>query len=66
MAEPKDRKTVLLKAMYELLKKQEESGFVLNLLEESVFYDEAECDGRCLMDDIEIELEDERNHENKV
>lgn len=25
---------------------------MLNLLEETVFYDEAECDGYCLKDDI--------------
>jgi len=52
-----ERKTTLLKAAYELLKKQNESTYVLNLLTESVVYDDAECDGFCLMNDIEIELE---------
>lgn len=51
-----DRKVTLLKACRELLKKQENSGYVLDLLSETVFYDEAECDGNCLLEDIEIEL----------
>lgn len=51
-----NRLKVLLKATYKLLKKQDDSRYVLNLLEESVFYDEAECDGYCLMEDIASEL----------
>ena len=52
----KDRKDILLQATYDLLKKQENSHYVLNLLSETVFYDEADCDGSCLMDDIAMEL----------
>lgn len=52
-----DRKITLLKACRDLLKKQEESSYVLNLLDETVFYDEADCDGNCLLNDIETELE---------
>jgi hypothetical protein len=52
-----DRKITLLKACRDLLKKQENSSYVLDLLSETVFYDEAECDGNCLLEDIEIELE---------
>lgn len=52
-----NRKITLLKACMELLKKQEESTCVLNLLEETVFYDEVDCDGGCLLSDIEAELE---------
>lgn len=51
-----DRKVTLLKACYNLLKKQEDSSFVLNLLSEAVYYDEADCDGYCLMEDIKDEL----------
>lgn len=51
------RARVLLKATYELLMKQNDSGYVLNLLSETIFYDEAECDGYCLMEDIENLLE---------
>lgn len=46
------RAKTLLKAVGTLLKKQEDSNYVLNLLTETVYYDEAECDGSCLLDDI--------------
>ena len=36
----------------DLLNKQKNSPYVLNLLTETVFYDETECDGYCLSDDI--------------
>lgn len=47
-----DRARTLLKAAGTLLKKQKDSYYVLNLLAETVYYDEAECDGYCLLDDI--------------
>lgn len=47
-----NRARTLLKATGALLKKQEDSNYVLNLLAETVYYDEAECDGSCLLDDI--------------
>lgn len=46
------RSKTLLTATYELLKKQKSNSYVLNLLSETIYYDEAECDGSCLMDDI--------------
>lgn len=52
-----DRKVTLLKACRELLKKQKDSHYVLDLLSETVFYDDIDCDGHCLLDDIEAELE---------
>lgn len=52
-----DRKVTLLKACLELLQRQEDSHYVLNLLEETVYYDEADCDGGCLMEDIRAELD---------
>ena len=51
-----DRKITLLKACRDLLRKQNDSSYVLNLLSETVFYDDVDCDGYCLLDDIEIEL----------
>lgn len=42
----------LLRAVVDLLSKQKESNVVLNMLTETVYYDEAECDGDCLMEDI--------------
>lgn len=47
-----DRKSYLLKAAYKLLQKQERAHVVLNLLTETVYYDDEYCDGYCLMDDI--------------
>ena len=55
-----DRKATLLKACYDILKKQEDSHYVLNLLEETVYYDDADCDGNCLLEDIATELEIDR------
>ncbi len=48
---------VLLRAAYDLLKKQDDSWYVtLNLLDETVYYDNAECSGACLLDDIKEAL----------
>ena len=47
-----ERANVLLKAAHELLTKQKESKTVLNLLEEMTVYDDAECDGFSLLEDI--------------
>ena len=52
-----DRKTLLLKAAYDLLKKQHQTSEVLNLLAETAFYDGTDCDGNCLMEDIADELD---------
>ena len=54
-----DRKITLLKACKQLLEKQDKSHYVLNLLDEIIYYDEAECDGSCLLEDINIQLEEE-------
>ena len=48
-----ERSHTLLKATHDLLSKQKSNIYVLNLLNETVHYDEAECDGSCLMNDIE-------------
>ena len=48
-----ERAKTLLRATHQLLMKQMDSFYVLNLLAETVFYDEAECDGHCLVKDIE-------------
>jgi len=54
----RDRKDVLLRACHAMLKKCRDAGYVISPMETTVFYDGAECDGYCLMDDIENELED--------
>lgn len=61
--EQQDRAIVLLKAARNLLAKQQDSGYVLNLLAETVHYDDAECDGSCLLDDIGYFLEEVSNDE---
>lgn len=47
-----ERAKTLLKATKELLEKQENSSYVINVLEQTIVYDGAECDGYCLKDDI--------------
>lgn len=43
-------------AAYNLLLRQRNSDYVLNLSEEEVNYDGALCSGDCLIDDLESEL----------
>lgn len=50
------RRAVLLKACYDMLKKQQDSHFVISPFETTVFYDGVACDGYCLMEDIAEEL----------
>lgn len=52
-AKDEPRYITLLRAAHTLLKKQFDSYYVLNMLAETVYYDGAECDGNCLLDDIE-------------
>lgn len=58
MAEQENRAVTLLKAARDLLMKQNETPYVLNMLEQTVHYDDADCDGSCLIDDIKAYLED--------
>ena len=51
-----DRKIILLRAAYDMLKKADKSYYVINVMETTVFYDGADCDGSCLMEDIADEL----------
>lgn len=54
-----DRKKVLLRAAYDLLTRIERSNHS-DALAEMVFYDDTNCDGECLRQEIaqELELED--------
>jgi len=54
--ETNERAITLLKACKELLNKQNESACVLNILETTVHYDEVDCDGSCLLEDIDTLL----------
>ena len=53
-----ERAKTLLKATLDLLQKQDDAHYVLNLLTETVSYDDADCDGYCLMDDIRTWFEE--------
>ena len=52
MQTAEERARILLKAVYELLDKQNQTPYVLDILSETVTYDDCECDGNCLMEDI--------------
>jgi hypothetical protein len=53
MQKKRDRKIELLIATHQMLKKIQESTFIISPFEITVHYDEADCDGSCLMMDIE-------------
>lgn len=55
--EKEDRKTYLVRLAIEYIK--EHTGYVG--MDDELFYDDAECDGYCLADDLRIEfdIEDE-------
>lgn len=52
------RYVTLLRAAKELLEKQKDNRYVLDLLEETVVYDGAICTGDCLLNDIIDYLEE--------
>jgi hypothetical protein len=51
-----DRKDILLRAAYDLLTRANRPGYVQDANEILVRYDDADCDGACLRDDIAAEL----------
>ena len=46
------RAEILIKATYDILKKCEESPYLSDILSVTATWDDAECDGSCLKDDI--------------
>lgn len=58
MEEKIKRALYMLMVANNLLTKQKDSHYVLNMLEETVNYDGTECDGYCVLDDIEDCLSD--------
>lgn len=66
-----DRATTLLKVAKRFFEQQKDSPYTLDLLSATEIYDGAECDGYCLVDDIEnwfLEngLEEEMNREEEL
>ena len=51
-----DRKTILLRATYDILKQCNDSYYVLSPFEVTAIWDDAVCDGYCLFDEIAEEL----------
>ncbi len=47
-----DRRDVLLKAAYDILSKLDKMDYVESALYLTAYWDDAECDGFCLRDDI--------------
>lgn len=51
-----DRKVILLRAARDILRKCERSGYVQDVMTVTAVWDEADCDGYCLLGEIEDEL----------
>jgi len=52
----KDRKAILLRAAYDLLKRASQEYYVTSATSILTRFDDANCDGFCLMEDIADEL----------
>lgn len=52
----KNRKDVLLRAAFDMLRRAKDDFYVRSPLEIETHYDEADCDGYCLLEDIADEL----------
>ncbi len=51
-----DRKTTLLREVLEVFKQCDDSLFAISPFEVDLFYDDKDCDGHCLYEDIRNEL----------
>jgi len=47
-----ERAKILLKATLDILKKCDETPYVVSVFEATAIWDEAECDGYCLKEEI--------------
>lgn len=56
--EQQERAKILLQATLDILKKCDEGTYIQNVMEVTAIWDEAECDGNCLKDDIEDLLDE--------
>jgi hypothetical protein len=55
--ESDDRALILLRAARDILRRCSKSYYVRDVMSVLAYYDEAECDGNCLMEDIEAYLD---------
>ena len=51
-----DRRAILLRAAYDLLKRSTQCSYVIEATAIQTRFDDANCDGYCLMEDIAMEL----------
>ena len=51
MEDKAERMEILLRAMCDIMKKQDKSHYVLNIFEQTAIWDDAECDGYCLYEE---------------
>ena len=58
-----ERKDILLRAAYDLIKKSTQHYYVQETTSIVTRYDDANCDGYCLMEDIAVELDLDLNQE---
>lgn len=56
--EQQERSVVLLKATLDILNKCDEGPYVQNALEMTAIWDEVECDGYCLKEEVEQLIEE--------
>ena len=56
--EQQEQAIKLLKATLDILKQCDESGYVKNVMEVTSIWDGAECDGNCLMEEVETLVEE--------
>jgi hypothetical protein len=57
MDEEKERMKILLRAMCDMMKKLEESRYVLSIFEQTAVWDGVECDGGCLFEEAKALIE---------
>lgn len=56
--EQQEQSRKLLRATLDILKKCDENGYVVDVMAVTATWDEAECDGGCLMEEIELLIEE--------
>lgn len=56
--EQQERALILLQATLDILKTCESHPFVVDVFETTAIWDEVECDGNCLMEEIEQLIND--------
>ena len=56
--EQQEQSLKLLKATLDILKQCNESAYVKDVMEVTAIWDEAECDGNCLMEEVEALVEE--------